>query len=88
MRGRNNRIVGGKETEANEYPWMVGLFRGNRLYCGGALVSDRHVLTAAHCVHPFKKSEIKVYLGGHNISTGKYRDNNRKLTIMIIVSIP
>lgn len=77
VRGRHNRIVGGKETHANEYPWMVGLYRnGNRLYCGGAIISERHILTAAHCVHSFKKNEIKVFLGGHNISTD-YVDTRR-----------
>lgn len=69
VRGRKNRIIGGEEAIPNEYPWMVGLYRGGRLYCGGALITARHVLTAAHCVHYFQKRDIKVYLGGHNIST-------------------
>lgn len=63
VRGRGNRIVGGHETSANEYPWMVGLYRNKRLYCGGALVSNRHVLTAAHCIHNFERKEIQIYIG-------------------------
>lgn len=63
VRGRNNRIVGGKETSANQYPWMVGLYRNNRLYCGGALISNKHVLTAAHCIHNFDRREIQIYFG-------------------------
>lgn len=55
---------------------MVGLYRGSRLYCGGAIISKKYILTAAHCVHSFKKYEIKVYLGGHNISTD-YVDTRR-----------
>lgn len=76
MRGRTNRIVGGDETSANDYPWMVGLYRNNRLYCGGALISTKHVLTAAHCVHGIQRRDIKIYLGGHNISSD-YVDTRR-----------
>ena len=42
---RATRIVGGTETEVNEYPWQVGLVQTG----GRTLISDRHVLTAAHC---------------------------------------
>ena len=52
---RNGRIVNGSETEANEYPWMVGIYvlRGNgtRFQCGGTLINNRYVLTAAHCLN-------------------------------------
>lgn len=76
VRGRNNRIVGGEETSPHEYPWMVGLYRNGRLYCGGALISSKHVITAAHCVHSFDRRDIKIYLGGHNYATD-YVDTRR-----------
>nr|XP_027218648.1 transmembrane protease serine 9-like [Penaeus vannamei] len=46
---RATRIVGGVETEVNEYPWMVSLVNGGGLYhfCGGAIISDEWVVTAA-----------------------------------------
>merc|ERR1719348_2637819 len=46
---RSNRIVGGVETETNEYPWQVALVSsgGSRPFCGGTLISCSHVLTAA-----------------------------------------
>ena len=48
------RIVGGTETEVNEFPWTVGLYTHYRCkglpVCGGSLISTQHVLTAAHCI--------------------------------------
>jgi secreted trypsin-like serine protease len=49
-RNDGSRIVGGKPTEMNEFPWMARLSYFNRFYCGGMLINDRYVLTAAHCV--------------------------------------
>merc|ERR1712106_547049 len=38
---RSNRIVGGVETEVNEYPWQVALVSrtGRSPFCGGTLIS-------------------------------------------------
>lgn len=46
------RIVGGRPADPKEWPWMAALLRqGTIQYCGGVLITDRHVLTAAHCVY-------------------------------------
>ncbi|KAG6464631.1 hypothetical protein O3G_MSEX014634 [Manduca sexta] len=49
-----DRIVGGNRTDLFEMPWMVVLMyqsvRGTELDCGGTLINEWYVLTAAHCV--------------------------------------
>lgn len=60
VRGRTQRIVGGSPTLAHEYPWIVGLSRQGKIYCGGSLISQRHILTAAHCVNGMEAADIRV----------------------------
>ena len=62
-----NRIFGGNETEPNEYPWVVFLSIGGTSLCGGSIIGDRHVLTAAHCVDgTTTASDLSVYVGTHD----------------------
>jgi len=66
---RENRVVGGEETKVNNYLWMVGIIHtpSEITYCGGSLIANRFVLTAAHCVAPFHQSIIITSLGEHNL---------------------
>lgn len=57
-----NRIVGGTEVRTNKYPWIAQLLRGRTFFCGGALINDRYVLTAAHCVHGMNIRSLMVRL--------------------------
>ncbi|XP_068218099.1 serine protease filzig-like [Palaemon carinicauda] len=66
------RVIGGGYTGVNEYPWQVALVYDKKFFCGGSLISDRHILTAAHCVFgSFSKGLDKLFvsLGDHDLST-------------------
>ncbi|CAD7083360.1 unnamed protein product [Hermetia illucens] len=67
-----NRVVGGNEAQRGAYPWIAALgyetqgYGGvPRFLCSGSLITQRHVLTSAHCV----TAELySVRLGAHNIN--------------------
>ncbi|XP_060806836.1 proclotting enzyme isoform X1 [Amyelois transitella] len=64
------RIVGGHNADLNEWPWIVALFNNGRQFCGGSLIDDRHVLSAAHCVAHMTSwdvARLTARLGDYNI---------------------
>ncbi|XP_049535567.1 transmembrane protease serine 9 [Anopheles darlingi] len=64
------RIVGGHNADPNEWPWIAALFNNGRQFCGGSLIDNIHILTAAHCVahmSSFDVARLTVKLGDHNI---------------------
>jgi secreted trypsin-like serine protease len=42
-------IVGGKDAEPGEYPYVAHILIDKNFQCTGTLVTARHVVTAAHC---------------------------------------
>ncbi|GFO33011.1 serine protease [Plakobranchus ocellatus] len=45
----NFRKFGGEEAQRHEFPWQVSLMHNGQHWCGGTLIDDQWVLTAAHC---------------------------------------
>ncbi|XP_076597150.1 chymotrypsin-like elastase family member 2A isoform X2 [Chaetodon auriga] len=63
------RVVGGENARPNSWPWQISLQYNNqgewRHTCGGTLISNQWVLTAAHCISSSR--EYRVALGKHNL---------------------
>ncbi|XP_045514941.1 transmembrane protease serine 9-like [Pieris brassicae] len=79
-RNEASRIVGGVESAVNEFPWVARLTYFKKFYCGGMLINDRYVMTAAHCVKGLMWFMIKVTLGEHN----RCNETHRPITRFVV----
>ena len=59
---RNNTfaIVGGVSAPKGYYPWQVAIYNQREFLCGGRLINDVKVLTAAHCFN-HRSKDVKEY---------------------------
>ncbi|XP_055847600.1 serine protease easter-like isoform X2 [Episyrphus balteatus] len=74
----SNRIYGGNVTKIDEYPWMALIEynkggNSNGHHCGGSLINNRYVLTAAHCISAIPETwkPSRVRLGEWDTATDR-----------------
>ena len=71
----STRIVGGGEVTRHSIPWQVAFVRRgyDSPFCGGTLITDRHVLTAAHCTRLLEREGRKgeIIVGEHDYTSSK-----------------
>uniref|UniRef100_A0AB38ZEH6 Venom S1 protease 1 n=1 Tax=Oncocephalus sp. TaxID=2944721 RepID=A0AB38ZEH6_9HEMI len=64
------RIVGGRETLKNEFPFMCGIIEmaKKHLFCGASIITAYHALTASHCTYPNRGKKLGLLVGGHDVT--------------------
>jgi secreted trypsin-like serine protease len=61
-------VIGGSEASPGEWPWQAQINRLGSHWCGGSLLADRWIVTAAHCVEGQSARSFQVNLGVHKRS--------------------
>ncbi|KAG8190283.1 hypothetical protein JTE90_025795 [Oedothorax gibbosus] len=70
-----SKVVGGTHSSFGEWPWQVSVRRSSFFgfasthRCGGAILSENWIATAAHCVDDLLKSQIRIRVGEYDFST-------------------
>ncbi|KAI8323441.1 trypsin-like serine protease, partial [Martensiomyces pterosporus] len=76
----NDRIIGGTASAEGEYPYIVSLliiFPDSKGLCGGTIIGDRVVVTAAHCVYDF---DMLTPIDAENVYVGMGSNSRRRQT--------
>lgn len=61
------KIIGGTDADIEDFPWQVYLKAGGFL-CGGSIISEKWVLTAAHCV--LDENDVPIPITSMSVKAG------------------
>uniref|UniRef100_A0A8C2JK33 trypsin n=1 Tax=Cyprinus carpio TaxID=7962 RepID=A0A8C2JK33_CYPCA len=84
--GMESGIIGGKDAKPHSRPYMASIQYKKYHTCGGMLIREDYVLTAAHCWNENAFSDqdnFEVVLGAHNIT--KVEKNQQRIPVMKII---
>ncbi|KAL3276513.1 hypothetical protein HHI36_011891 [Cryptolaemus montrouzieri] len=82
-------IIGGQIADRGNYPWTIAIYKKKtdnyKLICGGTLINQRVIVTAAHCVtdkegNILEKSIYRVAAGKYYLSYDDPRDTDAEFS--------
>lgn len=79
----DGRVVGGENAKPHSAPFIVSLrwssseFIPGRHFCGGSIITPKHIVTAAHCI--LTNGLVTAVAGAHDISNPDTNEQSRKV---------
>ncbi|XP_055599853.1 chymotrypsin-2-like [Uranotaenia lowii] len=65
-----SRMAGGQDAPEGDFPYQVSLRLGGIHYCGGAILNQRWIITAASCASGVAPSALEIVAGTYSLSNG------------------
>ncbi|XP_033731961.1 chymotrypsin-like elastase family member 1 [Pecten maximus] len=82
-------IVGGTDAAEDAWPWQVNLLYRGIFWCGGTLLNDDTVLTAAQCTCLCKKRQLRVVVGDYDRKKNEKMERcEKKIKVKKIIEHP
>ncbi|XP_045487348.1 chymotrypsin-2-like isoform X1 [Pieris rapae] len=79
----DSRIIGGQDASPGMAKYQVSIRvkkRNEDMHnCGGSIINQQYVLTAAHCIVGFRPEVVSLVVGSHQIKSGGQRYKVKKL---------
>ncbi|XP_018356760.1 PREDICTED: chymotrypsin-2-like [Trachymyrmex septentrionalis] len=79
--GVDTQVVGGTNASAGQYPYQVSLRQNGNHFCGGAIIHEKFVITAAHCLSGKSPDNISIDVGSIYLNNSEARYLAHKLEI-------
>lgn len=77
------KISGGYESIVGDWGWMVAILLYGRHNCGGSLINNQWILTAAHCAE-YSANFLTINIGHHNNVNREAWSVQRKVVKIIV----
>jgi secreted trypsin-like serine protease len=84
LRNEAPKIIGGTPAQPGAYPWQASLVvswisdPSSAHFCGGSVIRDRWILTAAHCLVGVSPADVHVIVGTNKLTPGTVRNDVRR----------
>uniref|UniRef100_A0A6P7FDM3 Serine protease nudel-like n=1 Tax=Diabrotica virgifera virgifera TaxID=50390 RepID=A0A6P7FDM3_DIAVI len=59
----DSRVVGGDPSQPAAWPWLVSIYRNGVFHCGGVLIHESWIVTAAHCTDRYWQFYFEIQAG-------------------------
>ncbi|XP_054611779.1 serine protease 33 [Dunckerocampus dactyliophorus] len=82
-----NRIVGGMDSSDGEWPWQVDIQKAGAHVCGGSIITENWILSAAHCFpNPSDVSFYIIYAGRYQLNGLNPHQSSHRVSYVVIPS--
>lgn len=79
----NNRIIGGRDADITEFPFIARSFFKGRAWCGNVIINEFTLISAAHCYENRNVSDFKILAGQTDV-----RNNQSAVEVREVIFYP